>query len=599
MPVAKFLGTSSLDAMKVDEGADSLDTFIRQSVGKEPLFSLSRTGDSSMQWIQFLHQLDQQDLSGWPLLAPTKVQMQKCDKCARDFFSPINYRRHTRVHRRSLNFYKDPQKYRDLLGAFWDKLSYEEAKEIMSFKDVNLEEVPGSSIVKNLSATLRKTLFLSLPQTYLRAGSALVDIIQGRPSRLTITSQELFSILDDASERTFLCAGSAESLQKYVFDGEPGKIALEMKNLIACTSFLLEQKLVKACLADKDAEALRCQKLLFEEEEAAQKRQTQLLERKRQRKLRQKEQRVRDQLKVDLSNASTEASSPQSSVEVDSSIPDESCMPLETIEPSNSENDMDVGAHGGSTVDRSDYVTSRKIKHQKVHKNGLQHYVARWQVPNSQKSRRNNFQFAHNFKREQAHKHKEQRAAVGSGSKVWAKKHKSEYSGGEFVKTRVQNDSINQTDQNNCELMIGSISVTVRKCPGQQHKVNTLAEAQESCNAYQLAESSSRGVLGGNTTPDKEPAKTLPTMSPHDSCELNGNDSKGTSNFHPQMEDRGKQEGMPLTIHAAKAFLAQRWKEVASREHVKLVLLSSEPPARSTHYSSEPHEHVILVSAEN
>lgn len=33
-------------------------------------------------------------------------------------------------------------------------------------------------------------------------------------------------------------------MQKYVFDGEAGKIGLEPKNLVACTSFLLEQKLV-------------------------------------------------------------------------------------------------------------------------------------------------------------------------------------------------------------------------------------------------------------------------------------------------------------------------------------------------------------------
>lgn len=70
------------------------------------------------------------------------------------------------------------------------------------------------------------------------------DIIQARPSRIPISSQELFSILDDASERTFLCAGAAESVQKYVFDGEAGKIGLEMKNVVACTSFLVEQKLV-------------------------------------------------------------------------------------------------------------------------------------------------------------------------------------------------------------------------------------------------------------------------------------------------------------------------------------------------------------------
>lgn len=65
---------------------------------------------------------------------------------------------------------------------------------------------------------------------------------------MPVTSQELFSVLDDASERTFLCAGTAESLKRYVFDGEAGKIGLEMKNLIACTSFLVEQKLVYSLL---------------------------------------------------------------------------------------------------------------------------------------------------------------------------------------------------------------------------------------------------------------------------------------------------------------------------------------------------------------
>lgn len=69
------------------------------------------------------------------------------------------------------------------------------------------------------------------------------DIIQARPSRFPLSSEDLFSILDDASEKTFLC-GTAVSMQKYIFDGEAGKIGLEMKNLVACTSFLVEQKLV-------------------------------------------------------------------------------------------------------------------------------------------------------------------------------------------------------------------------------------------------------------------------------------------------------------------------------------------------------------------
>jgi len=71
----------------------------------------------------------------------------------------------------------------------------------------------------------------------------LQDIVQSRPSSFPISSQKLFSILDDSSENTFLC-GTAASMQRHVFDGEAGKIGLEPKNLVACTSFLLEQKLV-------------------------------------------------------------------------------------------------------------------------------------------------------------------------------------------------------------------------------------------------------------------------------------------------------------------------------------------------------------------
>ncbi|XP_031502244.1 uncharacterized protein LOC116265641 isoform X1 [Nymphaea colorata] len=239
---------------------------------------------------------------GWPLSLPSKVQMQKCEKCSREFCSTINYRRHIRIHRRSLNIDKDSSKNRDYLSAFWDKLSFDGAMEIVSFKDVLLEEVTGSSIIKTLTGFVRKPGFTSLPQAYMKAGSALLDIIQARPSKLPISSKELFAILDDASERTFLCAGTAVSLRKFVFDGEAAKIGLEPRNIVACTSFLIEQRLVTAWLADKDAEALRCQKLLVEEEEAAQKRQAELLEKRRLKKLRHREQRVKDHAEEDTSN---------------------------------------------------------------------------------------------------------------------------------------------------------------------------------------------------------------------------------------------------------------------------------------------------------
>lgn len=70
------------------------------------------------------------------------------------------------------------------------------------------------------------------------------DIIEAKPSRLPISSQELFSVLDDASEGTFLCAGTADSMQKYLFDDEVIKVCLELRNLAACICFAFEQKLV-------------------------------------------------------------------------------------------------------------------------------------------------------------------------------------------------------------------------------------------------------------------------------------------------------------------------------------------------------------------
>lgn len=60
MPVAKLKTSNYPDVMKSEEGNDSLDTIIRQAIGKEPFLSFSRAGESPVQWIQLLHALDQQ-----------------------------------------------------------------------------------------------------------------------------------------------------------------------------------------------------------------------------------------------------------------------------------------------------------------------------------------------------------------------------------------------------------------------------------------------------------------------------------------------------------------------------------------------------------
>ncbi|CAL5075470.1 unnamed protein product [Urochloa decumbens] len=234
-------------------------------------------------------------LPGWPLFSPPKVQLDKCAKCSREFCSSINLRRHTRVHRRTLNVDKDFPKNRDHLAAFWDKLTADDASTILSLSDVVVEGVTGSSILTALSSWMCKPGYASLPMAYARAGSELLDLIQTKVSmQLPVSSNELFCVLDEASEKTFLCTNTAACIEKFLFDGEADKIATELKNVVACASYMLEQKLVEAWCADKAAEALRCQKLLVEEEEAAQKRQAELIERKRMKKLRQKEQKLKD-----------------------------------------------------------------------------------------------------------------------------------------------------------------------------------------------------------------------------------------------------------------------------------------------------------------
>ncbi|XP_074573042.1 uncharacterized protein LOC141829465 isoform X1 [Curcuma longa] len=330
------------------EGHDSINNFIRQTIGKDPFSrsggkqtpfevwrgdptdvnvakeascSLNDNGSTSkgskssseqMQALRFPEAVlafaqaaarangePEKYLPGWPLLSPPKVQFQKCEKCSRELCSTLNYRRHILVHRRSLNIDKDFSRNREFLAVFWDKLPLEDRKDILSFTNMDMEEVNGSSLVKSLSSWIRKPLFSSLPQAYAKAGSTLLDLIQEKPSSSHISSEELFSILDNASEKTFLSTGTAISVQKFVFDGEVSKIALEMKNLISCVSFMLEQRLVKAWHADKDAEALKCHKLLMEEEESAKRRQDELIERKRLKKLKQKEQKTKDLLEAE------------------------------------------------------------------------------------------------------------------------------------------------------------------------------------------------------------------------------------------------------------------------------------------------------------
>ncbi|KAL2558642.1 C2H2-like zinc finger protein [Forsythia ovata] len=615
MSIAKLSTGGALNAMKTEERNDSLDTSIRQAIQKEPLLSFSRTGDSPVQWIQLLHALDQPDLPGWPLLTPLKVTMQKCEKCSREFCSPVNYRRHIRVHRRSLNVNKESHKNRDLLAAFWDKLSVEEAKEVLSLRDASLKEVPSSSVIRALASSLRQPGVWTLPQVYVRAGSALLDIIQANLSRLPISSQELFSILDDASENTFLCAGTAESLQKYVFDEETAKHSLKLTNLIACTTFLFEQQLVKAWVADKDAEALRCQKLLVEEEEAAQKRQAELMERKKQKKLRQKEQKTKDQLNgckaclnlsINALDESLSAEVPYLPSPSDSNLnsPDMLVNVASCPEPIQFPSEEIGGAEAQFNFS-SEHINAdnfQTVETRTMNSDGRWHLATnRWQVAKSQNGGRNGFYVSHDLqavKPEPIQKHTppKDHGSLLNGSKVWTKKFKAD-NDDESSKPRLQG---NQAERNSCKVMIGSISVTLRD-PGElqdtcsaKHATPTLSDISEKlvkssaikpCIPVNRHETSGIWLVDKGSEEsegsvfDKARNQTVCSERCMQSCSIDSDDHDGGKHRDMFSDGNAKQGGLPFCSISAKEFLAQRWKEAISANHVKLVLSSElEPP---------------------
>ncbi|KAM7273972.1 hypothetical protein ACFE04_028636 [Oxalis oulophora] len=612
MPVAKIKASNSTDLMKAEEPNDSLDTLIRQAIGKEPFYSFSRPGDSPVQWIQLLHALDQPDLPGWPLLTPIKVQMQKCDKCSWEFCSSINLRRHTRVHHRCKDLDKDSAKNRDLLAAFWDKLSEDEEKEILSFEDVPLEEVAGSAVVEALTALTRKPGYSCLPQVCLRAGSLLLDIIQSRPSRFPISSQELFAVLDDASEKTFL-SGPALTMQKYIFDGEVGKIGLETKNVVACASFLVEHKLIKAWHAEQDAEALRYQNLLMEEEEAAHRRQAEILEKKRQKKLRQqraKELRQAD-VKEDVSDALEDAPLDEMSISSPSSDSyalniDDALTSSETLQLSNTVNDVDFKMAVASTIVDSELSTGQIVEHRGINGSNRRHSLVARRVPHKERRMVNGFYGSQNPqgpKLGATQKHGNNRdsrtVTVTTGTKIWSRKPKVENNGENF-KNRMHQEIIKPSNKNN-QVLIGSIAVTLgasnqrdgpnpadaqENCLEEHHapKKNTFQDKPNKLDSVQSGTNratvklwrpvSRNGTKGSmtveNNKREHEVAVTVENdgdqIVPSQSCLRSGDEAIFAESASLQFDRQ-----------TAEAFLGLRWKEAMAAEHVQLDLTDSEP----------------------
>lgn len=275
-------------------------------------------------------------------------------------------------------------------------------------------------------------------------------------------------------------------------------------------------------------------------------------------------------MKVELSTASdiyessssAENSSHQISPEIDPLIPDGNiASPFDLIQLSNNE----------ESYDHADSAANEK---QKIN-NSTQHFISRWQVPKSQRNGRHNNQNGNFVKWEPAHKHREQK--VNNGGKIWTKKFKPE-SG---LKSRVHNGTNNQTEKNSCQLLIGSISVTVRNSTSDQQVNHSAVEFQENGNTEnktkggknspsrsnpqlgrnrhenigQSIDSSKSQMLEEDMTSARGVEQTLTTESSHQSLDLNGNDSEDANVSNVQVE--GGDKLMHFSIDAAKDFLSQ------------------------------------------
>ncbi|RCV10783.1 hypothetical protein SETIT_2G135900v2 [Setaria italica] len=528
------------------------------------------------------------DLPGWPLFSPPKVQLDKCTKCSREFCSSINFRRHTRVHRRTLKVDKDFPKNRDHLAAFWNKLTVDDASTILSLSDVVVEGVTGSSILTALSSWMCKPGYASLPMAYARAGSELLDLIQTKVSmQLPVSSNELFSVLDEASEKTFLCTNTAACIQKFLFDGEADKIATELKNVVACASYMLEQKLVEAWCAEKAAEALRCQKLLVEEEEAAQKRQAELMERKRMKKLRQKEQRLKDLKDHDVA------------IQLPKIMDDATCYPgiqsfkaisdpdlheqegsqyIQFPPPVTSETDNgfnanllveDVSCDSGPVMDKGAVLRPQVISR---HHLGRTEKLAENSIISGSAVASKQLALARSSNYRDPNV-----CSSPNRNKTWARKVQAEIEKQCPKHGLDVDDEHNMAPSKNSRVLIGSISVAIED--GSEHLKDFRSKDDPVTPSTKTVKHASVKMMRPVTHVENKnegiphsDGNSVPAEEKH-SCFSGITDEKSYSTC--RSADLAEGEHLRRTVFSSKeatAFLSQRWKEAIAADHVKLVL---------------------------
>jgi hypothetical protein len=87
---------------------------------------------------------------------------------------------------------------------------------------------------------------------------AFQEIVDNRGGVFPLPSEHLLNILDEASEKTFLCGEPPLATQNYGYQADAGKNQYEEKNLIASLSFIVEQTLVSSSTLNMMYDCLSC-----------------------------------------------------------------------------------------------------------------------------------------------------------------------------------------------------------------------------------------------------------------------------------------------------------------------------------------------------
>ncbi|KAL0304281.1 UNVERIFIED_CONTAM: hypothetical protein Sradi_6296200 [Sesamum radiatum] len=348
-------------------------------------------------------------------------------------------------------------------------------------------------------------------------------------------------------------------------------------------------------------------------------RQAVLLERKKQKKLRQKEQKVKEQfygsnenLNVDVEAVdgptSTEASGPSSPSDCNSNSPDVPInldASLESMQPQSKEPEDEIEAHSNISSEHINLGDSQTIEPQMVGANGHRALVTnRWHVSKSQRGSRYGFHVSphlQTFKPETSHKTGPSKdRSLLNGSKVWTKKLKVDSDGESLKPPSLQGENGHQIEENKCEVIIGSISVALKNSVADQQD-NRPDEAQDVSStehgmlkkknaseklikANSAQSGSSRGVWRPVIHGEVRSVSPVERGN-EDSAQSQSTDNDDFDNqkhYHVLPDENAQRGCLPFSSIAAKEFLAQRWKEAISSDHVKLVLSAGpEPPGCS------------------